>query len=205
MNHGPSTGTDPSPGTPSSTSKNLLERARAREPEAWRRLVELYGPLVYDWCRRNGLQGEDAADVGQEVFAVVACRVTGFRRERPGDSFRGWLWTITRSKICDHFRRIRQEGQARGGTDAQVQLAQVPEDPSGSSTVSVSPEGIGDMERVALELVRPTVEERTWRAFWAITVDGRPAADVAEELGMSVPAVYKAKYRVIRQLRRELN
>lgn len=205
MSHRPNTGTEPSPGVPSSTSTNLLERVKAREPEAWQRLVELYGPLVYDWCRQSGVRGEDARDVGQEVFAVVAEGVAGFRRDRPGDSFRGWLWTITRSKICDHFRRLRQEAQARGGTDAQQQLAQVPEDPPAPSAVSVAPEVVGEVERRAVELVRPAVEERTWRAFWAITVDGRPAADVADELGMSVPAVYKAKYRVIRQIRRELS
>jgi RNA polymerase sigma-70 factor (ECF subfamily) len=36
-------------------------------------------------------------------------------------------------------------------------------------------------------------------------VAGRPAADVAAELGLSVDAVYAAKARVLRRLRQELS
>ncbi|HEY4759019.1 MAG TPA: hypothetical protein VIH42_00420 [Thermoguttaceae bacterium] len=35
-------------------------------------------------------------------------------------------------------------------------------------------------------------------------MEGRPAADVADELGMSLCAVYKAKSRVLLRLRQEL-
>ena len=41
-----------------------------------------------------------------------------------------------------------------------------------------------------MELVRAGVEDRTWQAFWRFAVDGRPVADVAEELGMSVAAFW---------------
>jgi hypothetical protein len=54
--------------TGSSISSSLLLRARAHDPEAWRRLVRVYGPLIYSWCRRAGLQAADAADVDQEVY-----------------------------------------------------------------------------------------------------------------------------------------
>ena len=80
---------------PGSTSSSLLERLKARDPEAWRRLIELYTPLIYGWCRQCGLQAEDVADIGQEVFSAVAANQEGFRRDAPGASFRGWLWTIT--------------------------------------------------------------------------------------------------------------
>jgi len=203
MDPHPDTATGRSSGAPSTTSTGLLDRVKAREVEAWQRLVDLYAPLFYDWCRQYGLHAEDSADVGQEVFAAVATGVAEFRRDQPGHTFRGWLWTVTHSKIADHFRRLHGQVQAAGGTDAQQQLAQIADDPADSSTSPPSG-GIGEVAQRVVQLVRPTVEERTWRAFWAITVDGRPAADVAQELGMSVPAVYKAKYRVIRQIRREL-
>ena len=44
----------------------------------------------------------------------------------------------------------------------------------------------------------------TWRAFWECVVADRPGAEVAAELGISVDAVYAAKSRVLRRLRREL-
>src|SRR2546429_6346288 len=49
---------------------------------SWRRLADLYGPLVYGWCRGRGLQPADAEDVLQEVFLTVASRIGDFRRER---------------------------------------------------------------------------------------------------------------------------
>jgi RNA polymerase sigma-70 factor (ECF subfamily) len=77
----------------------------ADDPNAWRRLARLYRPGVYAWCRRAGLQSADATDVGQEVFLAVVKGIATFRRDRPGDSFRGWLFGIARHKIKDHWRR----------------------------------------------------------------------------------------------------
>jgi RNA polymerase sigma factor (sigma-70 family) len=99
---------------------------KAEDPEAWRRLVRLHGPLVYLWGRQCGLQPDDAADVLQDVFVAVAGSVETFRREQPGDTFRGWLWTIARNNIRDHFRRRQGQAAAQGGTDAQEHLLQVP-------------------------------------------------------------------------------
>ena len=56
----------------------------------------------------------------------------------------------------------------------------------------------------AVELVRAEFEQRTWEAWWKTAVEGRPAADVAAEMGMSLAAVYKAKSRVLLRLRQEL-
>jgi RNA polymerase sigma-70 factor (ECF subfamily) len=181
-----------------------LDRVKAREGEAWERLADLYGPLVYGWCRQSGLQAEDAADVGQEVFGAVLTRVERFRRDRPGDTFRGWLWTITRNKIRDHFRRRSGRAQAPGGTGAQQQLAQIPDAPPDLSVTSPSSKVRGLLEHRAVEMVRAGVEDRTWRAFWLVTVEGRAPADVAQELGITAQAVYDAKYRVRRRIRHEL-
>ncbi len=57
----------------------------------------------------------------------------------------------------------------------------------------------------ALELVRGEFEDRTWQAFWRITAEDQPPAAVAEELKMTLAAVYKAKSRVLCRLRQELD
>ena len=49
---------------------SLLVRAGNDEQAAWDRLVKLYAPLVYSWCRAAGLQPADVADVAQEDEAA---------------------------------------------------------------------------------------------------------------------------------------
>jgi RNA polymerase sigma-70 factor, ECF subfamily len=194
----------PRDAVPESTSTSLLGRAKAGEDEAWRRLVDLYAPLLYEWCRRHGLQAEDAGDVAQEVFAAVSRNIEGFHRDRPNDSFRGWLWKITRNKICDHFRNRKRQPDGQGGTDAQVRLAEVPEQPPDASSSSLPGRDGDSLQRRAIALVRASVEERTWQAFWQVVVDGKEAGEVGRELGISVQAVYDAKYRIRRRIRHEL-
>ncbi len=184
----------------SATSLTLLERVRAADPDAWRRLVHLYSPLVYFWLRKAGLGEADAADLLQEVWASVATALDRFQRDADRGTFRGWLWTIARNKMRDHFRACRGKPVAAGGSDALQLLQNVPEDEPADETGA---EGQGLVQR-ALELIRPEFEERTWRAFWATAVDGRTAADVGHDLGLAANAVYQAKFRVVQRLRREM-
>jgi RNA polymerase sigma-70 factor, ECF subfamily len=191
------------PSEPSSISSTLLERVRARRPEAWQRLVDLYGPVVYGWCRQLGVSQADAADVVQDVFAAVTADIGRFRRDRPGDSFGAWLRTITRHRVCDHFRRRQGQPAADGGTSAYERLLNLAE-AQGESSLAPAVENKAWFSRRMLELVRAEFENRTWEAFWRIVVDGQSPAEVAAAMGLSLPAVYKAKSRVLRRLRQEL-
>ncbi len=188
---------------PGSVSSGLLNQVKAQDPEAWQRLVRLFGPVVYGWCRQSGIQAADASDMVQETFRAVAVGVDGFHRSRPGDSFRGWLWTITRNKMRDHFRDHQGLPTAQGGTAAQHRLLKIPERPPKSSTSYAKSDDAHPVHR-GLELIRAQFEDHTWQAFWRTTVDQQPAAAVADELDMTPAAVYQAKSRVMRRIRREL-
>ncbi len=185
---------------PETTSLSMLERVKAGDAEAWRRLSGLYGPLIYRWCRKLGLQTADAFDVAQEVFVAVLASVQAYHRDRPGDTFRGWLWTITRNKVRDHHRGQQRQPLAEGGSTAQQQLNLVPDPAPGLAAA----EDGNSLEHRAMELVRSRVEERTWQAFWLVTVENRKAAEVAQQLGLSLHAVYDAKYHVRLKIRQEL-
>jgi RNA polymerase sigma-70 factor (ECF subfamily) len=187
----------------SAMPSSLLQRLRGGEPEAWQRLLHLYEPLVRQWGRLAGLSAEDAADVAQEVFQAVARHVADFRRERPGDSFRGWLWTIVHNKIRDLLRRRRHSVQAAGGTSAQEQLARLPDPDSLDADPPPPAAEARSLCQRALALLQSEFEERTWRAFWMTAVEDRRPADVAAALGVSVGAVYIARSRVLRRLREE--
>jgi RNA polymerase sigma-70 factor, ECF subfamily len=192
-------GSQPSSGTPPS----LLERVRADDAAAWDRLVKLYAPLVFGWCRTWGLQDQDTADIFQEVFQAVAAHIGSFRKKKEGDTFRGWLRVITQNKVRDHIRRLGREPAGVGGTDAQRRLTQLPGPPPPDDRPAEEEAECGLFYR-ALDLIRSEFEERTWQAFWQTAVEGRAPKDIAEELAMSPGAVRVAKSRVLRRLREEL-
>ena len=116
----------------SSISSTLLEQIRAQQPEAWKRLICLYGPVVYRWCRQYDVPRDDAPDLVQEVFAAVALHIDQFHRHRPGDSFAAWLRTVTRNVVRGYYRSRRGQPVAQGGTDAQQRFLEVPSHPSRS-------------------------------------------------------------------------
>ena len=191
----------PAAGPGRDTSLTLLRRLRANEPDAWHVFVRLYTPLLYHWCVRSGVQGADADDVLQEVFRATAARLETFRRDRQGDTFRGWLRVVTRNMILLHFRRSGRQARGSGGTDALVKLQEVPDD-AGLSEADDEAEMDGLRWR-ALEIVRGEFEERTWQMFWLTFVDDRSPVDVAPELGVTPAAVRKAKSRVLHRLKEE--
>jgi RNA polymerase sigma-70 factor (ECF subfamily) len=174
------------------------------EASAWERLSALYGPIVYGWCRRSGLQENDAADCTQEVFRSVFQNVGQFRGEENGGSFRGWLWAITRNQIREHFRLAQHRAQPIGGSDARHRLDQVPEanlpdeEPDAETTRRL-------MLWRALELVRGDFQETTWAIFEKTTLEHQSYEQVAETFGIKVNAVRQARFRVLRRLREELD
>ena len=188
-----------------STSSSLLERVKAGDQDAWSRFVDFYGPLVYAWCHRDGLQPADTADVVQEVFRCVMAGIARFRRESPQDTFRGWLRTITQNQVRDRHRAQRRRPEARGGTDAQERLLQVPDGDPGKPAESSPATPASPVIHSALDRVRGDFEPRTWKAFWMATFENRCSADIGAELGMTANAVRRAKARVLGRLREELS
>lgn len=196
------------------TSHSLIADAKAREPAAWERLAKLYSPLVYFWCQESGLSQSDIHDVLQDVFYALARDIDKFRPIESG-SFRGWLRTITRNKVIDHFRSSGREPHAVGGTDALNMFDQIP-----AAAQEISSESHSDCSRSrfmqnereihqavlceALSNVRSSFSEQTWKAFWMVVIDGRETNDVAKELCMRPGTVRVAKSRVLKRLRLEI-
>jgi RNA polymerase sigma-70 factor (ECF subfamily) len=179
------------------TSSSLLERLRQPfDPEAWERFVSLYTPLIYSWGRRVGLQEQDAADLVQDVFVTLLQVLPTFAYDRHR-SFRRWLWTVTINK----WRKDRKQDnrQVRGLGDHPEPVA-IADDLEGAWEAEYQ-EHVANQ---ALQLMRADFEETTWKACWEMVAVGRPPAEVAAELGLTVGAVYAAKFRVLKRLRRDL-
>src|SRR5262249_42303195 len=181
------------------TQPSLLLRLRdPRDAQAWAQFVELDAPLVYGYVRKRGLQDADAADLTQVVLSTVASAVGRLDYDPRRGSFRGWLFTIVRSKLANFLgRRDHCQGAGDSATQRLLEAQPAPDDES-----SVwNDEGDPRLVAWAAEQVRSQVQDTTWQAFWQTAVDGRPGKDVAAELGISLAAVRLAKSRVLARLK----
>lgn len=180
------------------TPSSLLERLRhSFDPDAWARFVALYTPLIYSWGRRVGLQDQDAADLVQDVFATLVEVLPKFAYDRH-KSFRRWLCTITLNRwrnVCKRF-----ENRVLRGHGGEVEQIAAVNDLEAAWEAEYQQHLAGQ----ALRVMRSDFAEPTWKACWETVVAERPAAEVAAELGMTVGAVYAAKFRVLDRLRQEL-
>jgi RNA polymerase sigma-70 factor (ECF subfamily) len=179
------------------TPPSLLERVRKPDDhQAWARFVDLYTPLIYFWACRMGMTAQDAGDFVQDVFTTLVEKMPGFVYD-PGKSFRGWLRTLVVNKWRDKRRRLAHVPPHAG--DAALEDVAGPE-----------AEQFWDVEYRrhladhALQLIQSEFQATTWKACWEVVVAGRPPAEVAEELGISLTAVYSAKSHVLRRLRQEM-
>ena len=184
------------------TSASLLERLRTAPDEAaWRRLDDLYRPLIRRWLQKDPALGEEAEDITQEVMSVLVRELPGFRRQRTG-SFRRWLRTVTAHRLAAYYRSRRGRPQALGAAPEESPLTQLA-DPHSELSRLWDDEHDRYVLRRLLELIEPRFEPSTLAAFRRVALDGASPEQAAGELGLSVAAVWLAKSRVLSRLRQE--
>jgi RNA polymerase sigma-70 factor (ECF subfamily) len=186
------------------TPVSLLDRLRlAPDPASWRRLVELYTPLIRDWLRRHFLQDSDLDDVTQDVLGVLVRELPHFHHDlRPG-AFRRWLRTVTANRLRTFWRARRARPLAQGDGDHDQMLAEL-EDPESRLSRLWDREHDRHVVRRLLQMLEPEFEGPTWQAFRLLVLEGKRTAEVACELGVTANAVRIAKSRVLSRLRQEV-
>jgi RNA polymerase sigma-70 factor (ECF subfamily) len=177
------------------TSLTWLGRlATAPTGPDWRRLVDVYGPLLRGWMARAGVPASDRDDLVQEVLIVVVRRVAEFDRRGAG-AFRGWL----RGVLANHVRKFFRDRPAASAVD--------PDELAADDSVLARTwdrEHDEHLAARALRVVEGDFAPATWQAFRRQVFESRPPAAVAAELGLSLNAALLAKSRVLKRLRQEL-
>lgn len=191
----------------STSSVSLLLGLREGDDDSWRKLVDLYAPLVRVWCRYSGVPEERIPDVLQDVFLAIHRSVDRYEARETTTGFRGWVWMITKNKIRDHFRSTSREPLGTGGSAALDQIRELP-DVDGEANLPIDapsqPSDTASLLHRALEMVKVDFKPATWNAFWRATVLGQSTEQIAQEMGISNAAVRQAKSRVLRRLRQQL-
>ncbi len=175
------------------SSSSLLARVRNHDAGACVQLFQWIGPFILRWCERARLQAADRDDVSQQILKNIWSGLATFRKDRPSDSFRGWVYTITRNCILD----FRAQQRAAPPT-LPVELP-----------AEADPSEARDLKQRALHLLIQDVISRHageagFQAFYRTAVDGLSAAEAAEELGLSSDAIRQHKSRWIKRLRERL-
>lgn len=185
------------------TSASLLGRLHRDpdDPVAWEEFVAQYGPRVYRWCRRWGLQHTDAEDVAQNVLLEIARQFRSFKYD-PSRSFRGWLRTVSR-RAWHRFAAGRSALQ-KGSGDSRIASALESVEAREDLQKQLEEQFDAELLETATTRVRLRIHAKTWKAFELVVYEQLCGAEAAERLGMSVASVYAAKSRVQKMLEAEI-
>ena len=186
-----------------STSLSLLDLARGGNNDAWNRLTDLYGPVIFSHVLSKGLSKNDAGDVTQEIFISIHRGLGDFKKVRSGDNFLGWVMTIASRRIADYFRQISKFERAIGGSTGALIAQQAQQ--------SRAPDVDFDADKIkrqlasrAMKIMESDFETKTWRAFYITLVEGKSTQQACEELNMRPGSVRQARARVRKRLIEEL-
>lgn len=185
------------------TRASLLLRLRAGpdDQNAWREFVVRYAPLIFAWCRRWGVQSADAEDIVQMVLLKFAGQLRSFTYD-PARRFRGLLHTLTHHAWSDFVEGWRRAVPGSGDSAVAATLDSQPARDDLAAQIAAAFDQ--ELLEVASDRVKQRVEPHTWEAFRLTALDGLAGTEVGERLGLRVATVFKAKSKVQRMLREEV-
>lgn len=182
------------------TRVSLLLRLRdAQDSDAWSQFTEIYGPLVFNFGRRAGMQEADAADLVQDVMGQVARSIAKFEYDPQIGKFRSWLYKIAKRAAGRVWKKRQKQPQASGDTAIAQTLDQL-EDESVNGEKFWEKEYHSQLLAWAAEQIRDQFQPHTWQAFWRTAVEGQTPQAVADQLAVKVGSIYVAKNRVMKRL-----
>jgi RNA polymerase sigma-70 factor (ECF subfamily) len=195
----------------SETRSNLLCAVRnPRDEQAWAAFIRRYEGVIRTRCRAQGLGPEAADELAQAVLVKLVEAMPRFVYD-PARGFRHWLSRVVANTVNDYWRQLKRRGGDRGSGETSVcealEKLPAPESVDLDEMVSTLAEQLERDRRTreACERVRHRIEDRTWQAFWLVTVEELSGKDAAMRLGMEVAAVYMAKSRVLKMIRQEID
>jgi RNA polymerase sigma-70 factor, ECF subfamily len=168
--------------------RELLERCRRGEPEAFAEMVERTHRQVYSLAVRLVGDRHEAEDVAQEAYLRVHRALRTFRGD---SSFLTWLYRIVANTAMSQLRRRGRFGDLQDDADTVLRLADAP---SGETDLDT------DELRRAMESL-PDAQR-----FVVVMKDayGFSCQEIGEQMGLSEGAVKVRLHRARRRLKEAL-
>ena len=191
------------------TRQSLLSRLRDWQDQgSWKDFFDTYWRLIYGVARKSGLTDAEAQDVVQETIIAVAKKMPDFHYDPSLGSFKSWLMQLTRWRIADQFRKKQYEKSGRRFPREEPLETALLEQQADASTLDL--EHVWDQEwqqhlmELALQRVKQRVRPAEYQMFFLHVLKKMPAATVAARLGVKLPRVYFAKYKISNVVKREI-
>jgi RNA polymerase sigma factor (sigma-70 family) len=140
----------------------------------WFEFVNRYGPRLLKWCRQRGLGREASECVTQDVLSRLSKALKSFSYE--GNSFRGWLYGVTRNAIAD-YRKTWQRGDVQFMDAAETLLE--------SADNLIEEIVSSDIQQISEERTRGKVTLRQWETYVLRQHQRCEYAEIAERLQVS--------------------
>ena len=181
------------------TRASLLSRLRdVANAGDWREFHRCYGGLIRSVAKRAGLADAEIEDVVQETLISVARQLPEYHYDPARGSFKGWLLTITRRRLADHWRKVYREPAGEAPSAAATVF-----DESGLEVVWEE-EWRQHLLTRALDRLGPRLRPQQRQVFQLGVVEGWPAAEVCQATGLSAAQAYLMKHRVGRMVKAEV-
>jgi RNA polymerase sigma-70 factor, ECF subfamily len=172
----------------STPDTDLVSAAKAGDRKALGALLERHQGRVYRFGKKMCGDEEDAADVLQETLLAAARTLPEFRE---ASSVSTWLYTIARSFCIKKRRTSKFAPAAVESLDQEAERGSTVADPGRSPEELAS----GRQLQTALDAAIGALEPMYREVLVLRDVEGLPAADVAEALGLTVEAVKSRLHR----------
>src|SRR5439155_14254009 len=157
------------------------------------RVYHDYAPRVYNMARRMVSNEKDAEVVTQEVFRQVVRKLPTFRGE---SAFPTWLHRVTVNAALAHRRKqaVREDTHVANPLEDLLDQGQRP----GSDRVGLGPPEEQLIDHEERQLIDRAIAGLPviYRTVLVLSdLDGLPNAEIAERLGLTVPAVKSRLHR----------
>ena len=173
---------------------------RIRDPDdsvSWSEFYQVYSPLIYRYALARGLNHADAEEIRSSCYETIVRHIPTFEYEKNKGGFKAWLRRMVTNRVID----LKRKKVALAGPDSQMQ--NIPANDK-------SPEEVFDEQwksnhlNYCLKKLKPEIEPVKFQAFMML-LDGESVDAVCSKTDLNANQVYKAKSRILKMVRLELN
>jgi RNA polymerase sigma-70 factor (ECF subfamily) len=172
----------------------LVEALRRQDPDATERLVERFGDRVYRLTMRITGSKEDAEEAAQDALWTAARRIDSFKGE---SAFGSWLYRIAANSAYQKLRTRKQRSREIAMDEVLPSLDGDGRhfEPMDDWTNRVDERALQGELRHVLEEAIDALPADYRTALVLHDVEGLSNPDIAESLGISLPAVKSRVHR----------